>query len=293
MIHNIPKELVDNLTKSPSQTKITQVSNLQNYIQELLGEGYFTFLQGSYKNNTSISDINDVDIVAIRINTYSSAHSGLVLDRVIHWDTIFSEIEQKLRNQKLYKWTVSTGDKCIKIKTNNFSADIVPSVQVSRDCKIDPIAIYSFRDESEQVNFPRIHWKNGVAKHGTTSNNFKPLVRVFKNWAKNNLHDSKIAPSYHIESLVYNAPDNLFTNDYALSFVLISDHIVKKLNTRNCLPVQIFSVCGSEDITKKWPIENRQLFCNKLNISMIKAYQAIKAINSSSAELLWKESFNL
>ncbi|MEK7522255.1 MAG: hypothetical protein AAB569_01630, partial [Patescibacteria group bacterium] len=66
MPHNVLPSDIQKHTKGISDTKTTQVSNLQNHIQEILGDTHHTFLQGSYKNDTSISNINDVDIVAIR-----------------------------------------------------------------------------------------------------------------------------------------------------------------------------------------------------------------------------------
>ena len=99
MAHNIPLQHIEKHTKAISDTKRTQVANLQNHIQQILGDTHHTFLQGSYKNDTSISDIKDVDIVAVRTTTYSSVHTGLSFPTSIPGDTIFSEIESKLRNQ--------------------------------------------------------------------------------------------------------------------------------------------------------------------------------------------------
>ena len=111
---------------------------MQNYIQDLLGKAHHTFLQGSYRNDTAISDINDVDIVAIRLTTFSSLHSGRRFPSVISWDAIFTEIEDKLRNQRRYNWTVTRDDKCIKVR-GAFNADVVPAVQVNDDRTVHKI----------------------------------------------------------------------------------------------------------------------------------------------------------
>jgi hypothetical protein len=293
MTHNIPTQHIEKLTKAPSPTKISQVSNLQNFIQKILGDTHYTFLQGSYKNDTSISDINDVDIVAIRLTTYSGVYSNIQLPDRIIWDTIFTEIENKLKNQNLYQWTITRGDKCIKIETSSFSADVVPAVQVEKDYLVDPIVIYSFRDGIEKVNYPRVHWKNGIEKHENTNQNFKPMVRMFKNWTKNHFENSPTAPSYHVESLVYGADNKCFSNDHASSFILIADNITKKLNNRNVLPIKIPSVCGSEDITVNWPLIHRQNFNNKLLLSLNNALSAYQHQNIYNAEQLWKRTFNL
>lgn len=289
MTHNIPLAHVEKHSKAISDTKGTQVSNLQNYIQEILGDTHYTFLQGSYANDTSIADINDVDIVAVRVNTYSSVHSNIEVSNSIEWNTIFSEIESKLENQNLYDWTVTRGDKCIKVETYNFKADIVPAVQVGRDIKSDPIVIYSFKTSSEKVNYPKTHIENGVKKHADTNKNFKPMVRMFKNWSLNHFDNSGVVTSYHIESLVYNSNNENFTNDYALSFILIGSNILDLLKNKSNI---ICSICGSEDITSNWNNLDRQVFEETLRKSLEHALTAYKANTIQDAQNYWSKAFN-
>lgn len=292
MSHNIPIANIQKHTKSISDTKRTEVSNLQNYIQELLGDTHHTFLQGSYRNDTSTSDISDVDIVAVRVNTYSGTHSSVVVSNSIMWDQIFSEIEAKLKNQSKYSWTVERKDKCIEVKTSSFKADVVPAVQVERDVKNDNITIYSFKSDLEKINFPTTHYSNGVAKHTSTKQNYKPTVRMFKNWALNHFEGLDIVSSYQVESLVYNSKDEKFCNDPATSFILVGQSIVYLLKQRNVLPIAIKSVCGSEDISKNWDINKRQIFCDTLESSVTHALTAYKDTGSNSL-YYWNKAFNI
>lgn len=293
MNHKIPIDKITRHTKGISDSKRNQVSNLQKHIQEILGDTHHTFLQGSYKNDTSTSDINDVDIVAVRLTTYSSVHTSFVFSSSIPWDTIFTEIENKLRDQKLYQWTVTRKDKCIEVKTSSFKADVVPAVQVHADHKEDPIAIYSFSKGFEKVNYPRTHYQNGVKKQEATKGNYKPLVRMFKNWAANHFGNNDIASSYHIESLVYNVPDDKFFDDHASTFVLVADHITGLLTRRDALHFEIKSVCGSEDITNNWEMSARQHFNNRLKQSVSHGLNAHKAVTVEEAERHWDNTFNL
>lgn len=293
MTHNIPLDHVQKYTKSISDNKRTEVANLQNYIQEVLGD-HHTFLQGSYKNDTSTSDINDVDIIAVRIKTYSGTYSSVATSNSILWNQIFSEIEQKLRsNPGRYQWTVARADKCIEVRTTSFKADVVPAVQIDPSLKNDNIAIYSFKRGAEKVNFPDTHYKNGVSKHDATNQNYKPIVRMFKNWASNVFGESNVTSSYHIESLVYNSPNEKFYDDHAESFILIGDHIVKLLKQRNNLPIIINSVCGSEDITANWDLADRQMFCGLLEKSIEHALNAYKSGSQNDAQNHWAKAFNL
>jgi hypothetical protein len=289
MTHNIPLTHVEKHSKAISDTKRTQVSNLQNHIQEILGDTHYTFLQGSYANDTSIADINDVDIVAVRKNTYSSVHSEIETSGSVDWNTIFSEIETKLTNQNLYKWTINRGDKCITVETSTFKADIVPSVQVGRDIKADPIVIHSFKLGSEIINYPKTHIDNGVKKHDLTNKNFKPMVRMFKNWSLNHFNNSGVVSSYHIESLVYNSDNENFTNDYALSFILIGLSILDLLKNKSNI---ICSVCGSEDITSNWNSSDKQVFEETLTKSLNHAITAYKASTIQDAQSYWLKAYN-
>lgn len=292
MSHFIPTSVTDRLTCGPSATKITQVANLQNYIQGLLGDTHHTFLQGSYKNDTAISDINDVDIVAVRISTYSTVHTGLRFDTQIPWEEIFSEIENKLRSQSKYKWTVTRGDKCIKVR-GAFDADVVPAVQVSSDPKSDPIVVYSFRTGVEKINSPRQHYENGVAKSKSTNGQYKPTVRMFKNWVRNHFGNNKTAvSSFKVEALVHGLSDASFLTDPVANFIIGADEILKKVNTRSVLPIRIPSVCGCEDITQDWSLVGRGMFTNQLQVSLDSAGRAYKATSATDAERHWRAAFN-
>jgi hypothetical protein len=293
MPHKIPIHHVDNLTKGPSPEKVTQVSNLQNFIQELLGDTHHTFLQGSYRNDTATADINDVDIVAVRKETYSSVHSPHSFSGSINWESIFSEIESKLRAQSRYSsWVVERGDKCIKIR-GAFKADVIPAVKVGHDHTTDPVVVYSHKSFLEKPNYPRTFYDNGVAKHGVTNNMYKPTVRMFKNWARNHFNDDEIISSFKIQALVYGVEDNKFFTDMAANFIIIGNRIYKLLLQRNILPVRVMSVCGSEDITANWDMTKRNIFINKLKESLDIANLAYETQSASEAERLWKIAFNL
>ena len=266
---------------------------MQNYIQSLLGSTHHTFLQGSYKNDTATSDINDVDIVAVRLTTYSGTFSPHRSDKMILWDQIFAEIEAKLRNQNRYSWTVDRGDKCINIR-GAFNADVVPAVQVDRDHTKDPIVVFSFRDDKEKNNYPRVHYENGVQKNQDTDGNYKPMVRLFKNWAQNHFGDNKaIVSSFKTEALVHNGRNTHFSDDHAESFLNLADGIVNQLNLRSLMPARILSVCGKEDISENWDLSGKTSFASQLLESLAYARAAYNATSSDVAEQNWRMAFNM
>jgi len=290
--HLIPANLIDFLTAGPSATKVTEVSNMQTFIQGLLGSTHETFLQGSYKNDTATSDINDVDIVAIRLTTFSGVFSSQPVSSWVAWDTIFSEIEQRLRTQRTYSsWTVTRDDKCIKVR-GAFDADVVPAVLIGTDSKQDPIAIYSNKRGLEIINRPRTHYLNSVAKHQATSSNYKPIVRMFKNWAQNHFGgDKSIVSSFKLEALLHGVPNDTFVGDYPAAFILAANVIRTRLAPHmSGSTVQVPSVCGSEDIMSNWDSTGLKTFGEALGLSVNHALDAYNATTRTAAESSWRRA---
>ena len=58
----IPQETLDSYTAAPSDATVAAVKRLHENIRDILGADFETLLQGSYRNDTSISDLNDVDM---------------------------------------------------------------------------------------------------------------------------------------------------------------------------------------------------------------------------------------
>ena len=76
------------------------------------------------------------------------------------------------------------------------------------------IAFYLSDERRWVVSFPQQHHDRGLKKEKTTNMRFKRIIRMFKA-ARNRLVEKKMltkeaAPSYFIECLLYNVPDNLF-----------------------------------------------------------------------------------
>lgn len=71
-------------------------------------------------------------------------------------------------------------------------------------------------DGRQVVRFPKLHHENGEAKDGEagTKGWFKPLVRLFKglrgHLVEREILDPALAPSYFLECLVYNVPNQHF-----------------------------------------------------------------------------------
>ncbi len=236
------------------QGSVTQSCNTYNTIKSALeanttpyaGKNFKVFLQGSYGNDTNIYAESDVDIVIRLDDCFQSDLSQLTEEEKTAYksafhDATYTHLEFKrdvlsvLTEQ--YGAEVKAGDKAIAIEAcgSRRKADVLVAIQFRR--------YFQFRssDNSEYVegicfwngkgeriaNYPRQHSANLTTKHQNTSKWFKPMARVFKNMrsrmVENGLIKAGIAPSYYIEGLLYNMPNEKLTSSY-------QDCVVNMLN---------------------------------------------------------------
>lgn len=286
--HLIPDTEVKRYSRPPSPATVGAVSDFQNNIRDALGSDFETFLQGSYKNDTSVRDLNDVDVVALRKHTVSSVFSAEHYSNVISWDDIFGAVSRALENSARFNGKTSRGDKCIVVNST-WKADVVPAVRITAYDQ-DPIAIYSFKEAKERQNFPRLHYDNGVKKHQETNSVFKPVVRMFKRWAANHWPEEDVAPSFYVECLIYNVPSERFADDLAVSFFSVGYYIE---TTFSHLSV-IRSVAEDKDIltANEWDPLKFERFQAQLVRSTELVASAFKAGTQASATQYWRAAFN-
>lgn len=201
------------------------------------------FLQGSYGNDTNIYSESDVDVVIQLVGTtfvqditrlneaQKSAFNKAYSDATYTYWNFKSDVEAVLR--KKFGDKVEPGKKAIKIKGegNRRNADVIVAIEYRRYLKfngifdesyIEGICFYT-SDGTRIANYPKQHSVNCTAKHQATNSWFKPMVRIFKNMRRRLVANGElaagVAPSYYIEGLVYNAPNDCFGSSYVDSFV--------------------------------------------------------------------------
>ena len=232
------------------QGSITQSSATYAAIKRVLedsstlykGKDYYVFLQGSYGNDTNIYAESDVDIV-IQLNDCFQHDLTTLTDpekelfNQCHHNAAYTHVDFKRDVLTVlgdaFGKDVKAGDKAIKIVANagRRNADVIAAVQYRRYYKFS--GIYDqrfdegicFYDSSGQkiANYPRQHSKNLTKKHQLAEQWLKPMVRILKNM-RSKLVEAKMikdgcAPSYYIEGLLYNVPEDKFGGSYADSFV--------------------------------------------------------------------------
>jgi len=247
-------------------SKITY-DKLKNIIESKIDGNYEIFLQGSYHNTTHVKENSDIDIVVLNKNivvhgTYNGIQGNL--DSLKNYKaTLFSQIQ---RSQNFY---FNLGNKTIKYSGNlNYvPADIVPC-GCYKGATIGSewgTILYDSHSHKYFINYPKQHYDNGVLKSQQTNQNFKKTVRMFKN-ARNTavkkglLKTEDIAPSYFLECLIYNVPNDCFIGNESQIFF----HTLDWLNKNT---VMLKNMKCQNQIQKLFGYEESNITYNKWNVS--------------------------
>lgn len=232
------------------QGSVTNSSNTYNTIKKALtapgvpyaGKEYDVFLQGSYGNDTNIYAESDVDIVIKTDSIYYSDTSQLSESNRKAFDQAFipatytlsdfkSDVTRALKAQ--YGGDVTEGDKAITIAAsgNRRKADVIVAAQFRRYWQFNSSydqnyteGICFFNATGTRIsNYPKLHSTNLTRKHQATGGWLKPMVRILKNLRTRLVNDgilkAGVAPSYYLEGLLYNVPNDKFGISYEDCFV--------------------------------------------------------------------------
>lgn len=232
------------------QGSITQSSTTYNTIKTALeastvpyaDKNVSVFLQGSYGNDTNIYAESDVDIVIrLRSNFYHDLESlpddQKAVFRTAHsdgtypWADFMKDVLAHL--VKTYGDAVKPGDKAILILPGGGRrrTDVIVATEFRRYHRFESLTneshdtgICFYRSTGERIaNYPEQHRANCIAKHQATDGWYKPMVRILKNMRGKLIADGLLeagtAPSYYLEGLLYNVPNDKFGTNYGDSFV--------------------------------------------------------------------------
>lgn len=213
-----------------AKSTVDSVKNaLNSYSDWPSGVDFEVYLQGSYKNDTNIRGDSDVDVVAQLNSTFRSNLSddqkrilGLT-PATYHLSDFRADVLKILKNYYVQS-QITEGNKSIKITANNgrLPADVIVCAQyrryktVSSYDYVEGMTFWTQNDNRQVINYPKVHYDNGVSKHKNTNQWYKPVVRLFKNSRSSFSEDT--TPSYFLECLIYNVPNSKFGTSYQNSF---------------------------------------------------------------------------
>lgn len=278
-------------TKSAKNTHLSIRNGLKKYQHWPENVDYEVYLQGSYKNSTNIRRDSDVDLVTQLNKTFTSDKSELsdeekwkydqaYSDATYLWKDFRKDILQCLLNYYDPK-IISEGNKTLKIgsQTGLLAADVVVCYQFRKYISfnsiddqnfIEGMKFYDYGSSEWIINYPKLNLENCTIKSEQTNGNFKAMVRIFKNirtkLVEDNIIYDSLAPSYFIESLLYNLPDQIFTGNCVKSFSDLLELLNKELNSTKyydyTCPNEIVPLIGSS--LGKWPISDVRSFISEL-----------------------------
>jgi hypothetical protein len=252
------------------QGSVTQSSNTYNTIKNVLeasttpyaNKNFKVFLQGSYGNDTNIYAESDVDIVIRLDDCFQSDLTRLTDEEKAAYKSAFSDatythvdFKQEVLSTltKQYGSAVTAGDKAIAIDASGSrrKADVIVAIQFRRYFKfrsssnseyVEGICFWNGKGE-RIANYPQQHSANLTSKHQASSKWMKSMVRVLKNMRSRMVDDGLIkagvAPSYYIEGLLYNVPNNKLTSSHG-------DCVVNTLNWYRQEAEKVDLVCANE-----------------------------------------------
>jgi len=192
------------------------------------------FPQGSYRNNTNVRIESDVDVcvrcLSVCYPDFSFA-DGLTRKDVGITDTsyTYAQFKDNVGKALVAKFGaqgITRGRKAFDVHANAYrvDADVVPTFEHRRYLRTDRGGFHYLSgtqfppdNGGSIVNWPEQHYNNGVRKNKDTGNRFKFIVRVLKR-LRNEMADkgvdaAKPIPSYLIECLVWNTPNEAFSHE--------------------------------------------------------------------------------
>jgi hypothetical protein len=249
-------------------------------------------LQGSYGNDTNVYKESDVDVlIELRESTFYNDLSNLSPPEVATFRATypdatynFTEFRVDVLNhlKQCFGDQIKPGQKaiCVLAKGNRRKSDVVVCVEFRRYRKFpnvtgadfEPGICFYATDGTRIVNYPVQHSANATAKHQATDEWFKPLVRIYKNMRNrlvaNDLLAPGIAPSYYIEGLLHNVPNDRFGKNYVNSFTNTFNWLWAADRTQFlCVNRQFKLLDGPANVT--WSSANCDAFLEALRQSWV------------------------
>ncbi len=208
------------------------------------------FLQGSYRNDTNVYGDSDVDIVLCHTGAFYKDLSRLSVEDCRAYSAAsggtvtygYADFKRDATTYiaRLYDG-VNTLKKALYVPgggSGRRNSDVLIASEFRRyyefktwqNHRFDQGVCFFLADGSMVENFPKLHAQNCTTKHQNTRSFFKPIVRIFKNM-RNTMIEKKlladgIAPSYFIEGMLYNVPDQKFGGTYQQTWINCFNHIV-------------------------------------------------------------------
>lgn len=170
----------------------------------------YCFLQGSYRQETAIYSINDVDIVAL----CKAWFPGERVPGAVEWtrDALFSTVASAIAADTRYQGRVRYAPTSMVIHVDlDIRVEVLPVVYRDgiHDSAVEPFVLFRPEHQRWELGYAREHQRLLTLKNAlmNTNGNFKPMVKVLKHLRSRHQID---AVSFHLECLLYAVPSLAF-----------------------------------------------------------------------------------
>lgn len=239
-------ELFKGWSKPPTEAEEAKGSRAADMIRDALRSypalqerTFDVYPTGSYRNNTNVRLDSDIDVaVVLRDAVYNVFPSDGSLTREMlglsdaqYGLDHFREDVRKALVQKFGSSGMTSGDKTFNVHESNrrLDADVTPFLLHRRYTgRRNPDGSWHYLEGAETrsrknparriINWHQQHYDEGVKRNDETKRRFKRITRILKR-LRNDMRDADVpaisaaaqsVPSFLIECLVFNAPDDCF-----------------------------------------------------------------------------------
>lgn len=224
------------------------------------------YLQGSYANSTNIRVDSDIDVVVQLNSTFSPGihrltdfekslfHLEYPTNATYNWPELRRDVIAALVAYFGAAKINTSGNKSIKLigDASLSNTDVIPCLQyrnynsfnlgVTHDY-VEGMRFWTIRENTQVINYPKVHKANGEDKNAQhrTDEMYKDTVRVIKHIRRRLIDDhnfdGKKAPSYFIESAVYNSLDQHFIGNHQSALVSVLDFLIRRCDADRLVTV--------------------------------------------------------
>lgn len=187
-LENKFKVFKSNIELTDTQKK--QIQSSHAYLRTLIERQNYvsnTFLTGSYKKNTMIRPIDDVDLFVVVNNGYTVSSSP---------QTVLNQLKKDLK-VSFPKTSIKQNKPCIIVDFNHCKFEITPTITNLWGSYEIPLDSYSWKS----VDDPRILENKLSVKNSQLNNRLIPLIKMMKKCAR---HCNIDSTSYLLEELALN-----------------------------------------------------------------------------------------
>lgn len=251
-----------------------------------------SFLYGSYKRNTAICEIKDVDIVLLT-NFDPSEEENTPQNVLRKVKDAINRHYNDSENQQYQRRSIRVDDPLPEEKDAHLTLDVIPAYASNGDSK--PLLVPDRELKQWVPSHPMGHIKNAITLNDKDHGNgmYVPLVKLMKYWWRYQCElrqpdvERPKPKGFWVECLT---AENFDQNQksYADHFISVLENVSEKYSDVTDVPeLEDPGLRGGETIKTSMTLDEFQVFMEAVNESLDLAYQAEAEEDEVKSSKLW------